>query len=150
MAYGVRISEATNIVGTIQTASGTGTYASDVWSLSSQYGRRFIAYVNIGVIGSSGTVAYTFQVSTTSTGTYTSVTGGAIESNTTGGQTPSVEVDIEQVYNSYPTAKFMRGYLTLGVAGTQTGVVILSTEMSNMPVGTYNAANALATVVTDA
>ena len=81
MAYGVRISEATNIVGTIQTASGTGTYASDVWSLSSQYGRRFIAYVNIGVIGSSGTVAYTFQVSTTSTGTYTSVTGGAIESN---------------------------------------------------------------------
>ena len=144
--YSNRIGETHNLVSTIQTKNGVGSYYGDAISLDSEIGRRFIAYVNEGTIGSSGTVDFEFQWSATSGGTYATITGAKMTQDATGGKTFSVEVSTEAIIALFPTAKYMKPYLKTLVAATPTAVTVIATEMAHPPC-TNSAANAGAYVV---
>jgi hypothetical protein len=143
--FSERITECTNLVATIQTKNATGSYYSDAISLASNIGRRYVAYVSEGTIGSSGTVDFQFQWSATSGGTYATITGTAMAQDTVGGKTFMIETNTEQVISFAPTATYMKGYLKTLVAATPTSVIILATEMDYKPC-TQSAANAGATI----
>lgn len=143
--YSARITETENLVATIQTVNGTGSYYSDAINLNGDSGRRFEADVNVGAIGASATVDFEFQWSATSGGTYATVTGTAITQDTAGSKTHRVECSTEQVVQLHPTAKFIKGYLKTLVAATPTGVTIRSKDMNYLPA--TNSASAIGQVV---
>lgn len=143
--YSNRITEETNLVSTIQTKNGTGSYYGDAISLDSTIGRRFIAYVSEGAIGSSGTVDFEFQWSATQGGTYATITGAKMAQDLVGGKTFMVELTTEAIIQLFPTAKWMKPYLKTLVAATPTSVVVLATQMAYLPCP-QSAANAGAVV----
>jgi hypothetical protein len=143
--YSNRISETHNLVSTIQAKNGTGSYYGDAISLDSTIGRRFVAYVNEGTIGSSGTVDFEFQWSATSGGTYATITGAKMVQDLTGGKTFQVEIATEAIIQLFPTAKWMKPYLKTLVAATPTSVIVVATEMAYVPCP-QSAANAGAVV----
>ncbi len=142
-----RITEETNLVSTIQVKNATGSYLGDAISLDSDTGRRFVAYVNVGTIGSSGTVDFEFRWSATSTGTYVTITGSGIVQDVAGGKTHQVEVSTEQIVAFASGAKWMKPYLKTLVAATPTSVVVLAREMAHPPC-TNGAANNGQSIVT--
>jgi hypothetical protein len=134
MSINLRNTEDSALVATIQTVNGTGSYYSDAIPLQADYGRRFLAVVNVGTIGSSGTVDFGFQWSATVSGTYASITGAAITQDTAGTLTHLIEVSTEQVLAAYPLATYMKGYLKTLVAATPTGVTVRSTDAAHKPI----------------
>jgi hypothetical protein len=147
MSATVRATEAIGLAATIDSKNGTGSYYSDAISLDADAGRRFVAYVNVGTIGSSATVDFEFQWSATSGGTYATVTGAKITQDTAGSLTHRVEVTADQVKAAFPTATYMKGYLKTLVAATPTGVVVTAHDQAHMP-AVSNAAHAGQTVAT--
>lgn len=135
MSMSNRITEdATVVAQTLSNAGTAGIFLSDAVSLDCDTGRRFLAIIQLGVIGSSGTVAAVLQWSATSSGTYANITGTAIVTDTAGSKTHLIEASVEQIKQFAPTAAFMKLSVTTAVAATPFGAVILGFDGAHKPI----------------
>ncbi len=144
--YTARPNEVINIAGTIQPAPGTaGTLLSDAIPLDSDTGRRFLATVLTGTIGSSGTVDVSFVGATTSGGSYTiALTGSAITQDITGGNVHMIVIGTDWILANAPTAKFIKLKIVTAVAATPVAAIVQGFDCAHNP-PTNNAAAALPT-----
>lgn len=145
MPYSSQINENVGLVATIEPVSAAGSYLTDAIDLG--IARRLIAYIPVGTIGASATVDFAFEWATTSGGTYTVLTTGyAITQDTTGSKCHIVEFAVEQLKAANPTARFVKGKLTIGTAATPCAVVVLGGSERYQPVA--NQAAAIGQVIT--
>lgn len=152
MAVSERVAgETLNPVGMIASVSGIGSYYSDPISLDCDTGRKFVALVNTGTIGSSGTVDFTFATSTTAQGTYTAYSASAItqltQSGDTGTKLSVVEVSTEAVKAAVSGAKYLKGYLKTLTAATPCSVTIIAVDPAHKPIPTAKMTSYLKEIV---
>jgi hypothetical protein len=129
-----RVTEESTVVGFIGSNAGTaGTFLSDAVSLDSENGRRFLADIVVGTIGSSATVDAKFRWSATSGGTYADVTGTAMAQDITGSRVDTIETTAEYVKATYPTANYIKLQVITAVAATPFGAVIRGYDGGHKP-----------------
>jgi len=137
MAMTSRQTEISTVVGYI--AANAGATASSPWlsdaiSLDCDTARRLVAYINVGTIGSSSTVDAKFQYATASGGTYNDITNTAMTQDTTGSHVHQTEVLVENIYNNYPTAKWVKLRVAIAVAATPFSATIVGFDPAHYPV----------------
>ena len=146
MTMTMRVTEESAVVGFIASNAGTaGTFLSDAISLDADTGLRFVADINTGTIGSSGTVDAQFRWSATSGGTYATVTGTAMTQNTTGSKVDSIEVMVENILANFPLANYIKLQVITAVAATPFSAVIRGFDGAHKPVSSGTDQNTITT-----
>lgn len=135
MTMTAKPSEVSTVVGFIGANAGTaGTFTSDAISLDSGTGRRFVADINMGTIGSSGTVDAMFRWCATSGGGYADMTETSMTQNTTGSKVDTIEAAVEQIMAKYPLAKYIKLQVVTAVAATPFAATVRSWDAAHHPV----------------
>jgi hypothetical protein len=128
--------EQTGVAGAVLSAAGVVSntpYLTAAVDIKSSVGRKFVAVVNVGVIGSSGTVDGAFYWSATSGGSYSAIGSASLVQDTAGSKIHTVEVSTDKVVATYPTAKWLKFGVSIGTANTPVGAVVLSTDGGYLP-----------------
>lgn len=98
------------------------------------HGRRFVADVMLGTIGSGASVTGGFYWCATSGGFYVAITGVQMTADTAGSRAHVVEVSTEQVLAFAPTAGFIKFAIVSATANTTCAVVVRGFQLSQNPV----------------
>jgi hypothetical protein len=151
--YTERMSEALAIPAAgIHTASQTtGSSPYDTAAIPLAKVRRTLFIIDLGALGTSGTVDFKVRWCATSGGTYNDLSNTSITQRTQAGgdgtQYVLVEITTEQVINAQPTAQFIKGRLTIGTAASQVAVIPLCAMERYEPASGTNSTQVAQTVV---
>jgi hypothetical protein len=137
MALTSRMTEISTVVGFIAAnsgATGSSPWLSDAISLDCDTARRLVAYINVGTLGGSSTVDAKFQYATASGGSYSDITNTAMTQDTTGSRVDQIEAMVENIYNNYPTAKWVKLRVAIGTAATPFSATIVGYDPAHVPI----------------
>jgi hypothetical protein len=147
--YTERMSEALTIpaAGVHSANQSTGSSPYDTAAIPLAKLRRVMFLIDVGVVGGSGTVDFKVRWCATSGGTYNDLSNTSITQITASTAYAIVEITTEQVINAQPTAKFIKGRLTIGTASSQVSVIPLGEMCRYEPASNLNDATVATPVV---
>jgi hypothetical protein len=126
MDYTERLSEKLAVVACIDPDAYTATtYASD--NVDMKYHRRVMFIVQAGDLGASATIDFKVQASADGSTGWADLDGKAITQLTQAGTDDNKQAIVEVTAEGLPAGKrYLRGYLTVGTATSDAGVIALA------------------------
>jgi hypothetical protein len=112
--YSERVTETTSRAGCITNSGAAASYLSDAIPLAQV--RRLVADIVVPTISNSATVNAYILWSSTSGGTYSTVTGTTLTQDTTGAHWNYIETTAEYIQSLFSAATYCKLQLVIGVS----------------------------------